>query len=92
MYWGFIFLFLECKCNENGSDLLECGNNGECVCKDGFRGKKCDQCKPNITGESCDKCKTLYFGYPNCQGLFIAIEDFTTFSVCVVYSFDRMWM
>ena len=34
----------ECKCNPDGSTTLECGkNNGDCSCKEGFTGIKCQE-------------------------------------------------
>ena len=36
---------------------MQCNTNGDCTCKNGFTGSKCDECKPN------------YFDYPSCQGL-----------------------
>ena len=33
---------LECKCNPDGSTTLECDSNGDCSCKNGFVGQKCD--------------------------------------------------
>ena len=43
---GFILnviVFLECDCNPDGSTTLECNVlNGDCTCKEGFGGSKCD--------------------------------------------------
>ena len=65
------YRFLECKCNVDGSATLECGNiNGNCSCKEGFTGLKCDECKPNIIGDKCESCKETFFNYPSCQGLY----------------------
>ena len=37
------YLFIsECQCNPDGSTTLECNNNGDCTCKDGYSGTKCD--------------------------------------------------
>ena len=36
---------------------MECDADGDCNCKVGFGGSKCDVCEPN------------FFNYPSCQGL-----------------------
>ena len=61
----------DCNCNPGGSITLECNDNGDCACKNGYAGQKCDKCKPNMTGETCDKCEETFFNYPSCQGLFL---------------------
>ena len=60
---------------------MDCYDTGDCICKDGFdgskcdkckegfTGNKCDECKPNITGHDCNQCKLNYFNYPLCQGM-----------------------
>lgn len=36
---------IDCQCNPHGSVSIECdGLSGECMCKDGIIGKRCDQC------------------------------------------------
>ena len=48
-------IFSDCNCNQAGSENDVCdGNTGECSCKTGFTGNKCDKCYPG------------YFGFPNC--------------------------
>ena len=77
--WSCIFLksqkfcsVSECKCNSKGSTTLECGKiNGNCSCKEGFRGLKCDECIPHVIGDKCDACQPSFFNYPSCQGLSI---------------------
>ena len=32
----------DCKCNPDGSTTLECNENGDCDCKSGYAGQKCD--------------------------------------------------
>ena len=62
----------ECKCNSKGSTTLECGKiNGNCSCKEGFTGLKCDECLPHVIGDKCDACQPSFFNYPSCQGLSI---------------------
>ena len=63
-----LIFFSECKCNPDGSTTLECGKlNGDCSCKEGFTGLKCDECKPNVIGDKCDACQESFFNYPSCQ-------------------------
>ena len=66
-------MFSECKCNPNGSTTMECdGVNGNCICKEGFTGTKCNECKPKITGDKCDTCESTFFDYPSCKGMFVS--------------------
>ena len=67
-------IYLECMCNANGSISLDCDDNGQCLCKDGFTGTKCFDCKPYIIGQACDSCEPFYFNYPNCEGLCTTLE------------------
>ena len=58
----------DCNCNPDGSTTLECGKiNGDCSCKEGFAGLKCDECKPNVVGDKCDTCKPSFYDFPSCQ-------------------------
>ena len=55
-YWNFTRMkdaaFLgceECRCNVNGSERLDCDQtSGECLCKPGVFGKKCDLCPTGL--------------------------------------------
>lgn len=47
---------LPCDCHEKGSEGPCLPNGGECKCKDGFIGPKCDQCVPGHRGSKCLKC------------------------------------
>ena len=53
----FYLFVLDCKCDLNGSTTLQCDVHGDCNCREGFTGSKCDACEPN------------YFNYPSCQGM-----------------------
>lgn len=49
-------LFQDCKCHVAGSLSSKCDQKtGQCECKPGFRGKRC---------EECDK---YYYGLPYCK-------------------------
>ena len=63
-----IFFIADCVCNSNGSTSLECGkNNGQCFCKVGFAGVKCQECRPFVIGDKCDKCEPGFYDYPSCH-------------------------
>lgn len=50
--------FQPCECNDVGSAGNECNvDNGQCVCKPGVTGLKCDKCAPNHYGLDDDGCK-----------------------------------
>lgn len=51
----FWILFLDCDCDLHGavSDICD-KDSGECSCKKGFSGSR------------CDKCVSSYYNYPNC--------------------------
>ena len=52
--------FIECECHQNGS-LADgnCDDAGKCSCKPGFDKDKCNTCAKE------------YFGFPDCQGIFL---------------------
>ena len=48
--------FLVCKCDTSGTLPEVCNKGtGQCLCKEGYDGERCDRCKPG------------YHGYPNCR-------------------------
>ncbi|CAF3518338.1 unnamed protein product [Rotaria socialis] len=50
---------LPCACNSIGSESAQCATNGQCRCKPGVVGDKCDQCAPfhyNFGLNGCTRC------------------------------------
>ncbi|KAI8491278.1 laminin subunit, partial [Branchiostoma belcheri] len=49
-----------CKCNDFGSNSPQCGEGGNCSCRDGVEGNKCDRCMegtyglPDMPCTACD--------------------------------------
>jgi laminin gamma 1 len=46
-------------CNKEGSLHLQCDPFGQCKCKPGVTGQKCDRCLPNhydLTSDGCKLC------------------------------------
>ena len=62
------FSIPECECFPQGSTTFQCDANGDCSCKEGYAGSKCNECLPNVIGDKCDTCKPNFFNYPSCQG------------------------
>ena len=55
--------FSECDCNPEGTTADFCDTEtGQCICKDGFGGSRCDQCAPGFFKNQylpffqCDPC------------------------------------
>ncbi|KAL0965256.1 hypothetical protein UPYG_G00278840 [Umbra pygmaea] len=46
-----------CHCNTMGSVSLQCGAGGECVCRAGVTGDKCDSCQPGFHSLSPGGCR-----------------------------------
>jgi len=44
-----------CDCDELGSTSIDCNRNGQCSCKQGYSGLKCDTCAED------------YYGFPDCK-------------------------
>ncbi|NXX75046.1 LAMC2 protein, partial [Urocolius indicus] len=47
---------LPCRCHPHGSFSPQCDSNGQCSCKPGVMGKKCDQCQPGFEALSEAGC------------------------------------
>ena len=46
-----------CDCNEQGSNSSVCDrDNGQCPCKPGVRGRRCEECQPDHFGFSPEGC------------------------------------
>jgi len=63
--WVVFLLVLSltaCDCNPEGSESLQCGEDGQCPCKDGVHGMKCDQCEENYydLAQGCIRESLLY--------------------------------
>ena len=65
--FGNLSAALGCDCNNEGSDSLQCDDKGECKCKPGFTGLKCDECLPEFEGDKCENCASTFYGYPDCK-------------------------
>ncbi|XP_057682239.1 mucin-2-like isoform X2 [Corythoichthys intestinalis] len=62
---------VECQCDTAGSRSRHCAASGDCQCRDGATGRRCDQCLPGYTrrvGEAgctvnvCDEVRTCQNG------------------------------
>ncbi|NXG63635.1 LAMC2 protein, partial [Hemiprocne comata] len=48
---------LPCRCHPQGSLSPQCDSNGQCSCKPGVMGEKCDQCQPGFVSLSEAGCQ-----------------------------------
>ncbi|RUS73743.1 hypothetical protein EGW08_018504, partial [Elysia chlorotica] len=55
-FWRSGTQCLQCACNPIGSVSLQCDDQGQCRCKPGVGGQRCDQCLPNFYDFGEDGC------------------------------------
>lgn len=48
---------IDCQCHPEGSVSLQCNPDGQCSCKPGVVGDKCDRCAPNHYDLGKNGCK-----------------------------------
>ncbi len=51
-----LFSDSECGCRDPGSQVNDCDEFGQCICKVNFASRMCDRCAPG------------YYKYPDCEG------------------------
>ena len=51
-----------CNCDETGSEDLQCNEDGQCLCKPGVTGQRCERCEDNYYDLSIYGCR---FVFPN---------------------------
>lgn len=54
-----IFAHTACNCNREGSETMQCNHQtGQCQCREGIGGEKCDECARGFTGQApyCQPC------------------------------------
>ena len=52
-------VFLDCECDINGSNGTYCDTDGNCTCKSGYTGKKCDTCLSAFFQDTSGICQGL---------------------------------
>ena len=63
---------LECNCNEEGSEGIECNDDGHC------------KCRCNVIGDKCDTCADNFYGFPLCYGIQYDFKDSQTNKVKLI--------
>ena len=58
MIWTIYFT--ECNCSPNGRTSESCDSSGQCACKQGFDGVKCNKCQSGYEGLKCESCQSGY--------------------------------
>ena len=52
-----------CECNDEGSTVHHCNENGLCSCKENIVGDKCDSCMEGYSNfPDCNECDHGYYG------------------------------
>ena len=54
-------LFLECECDISGSNSTSCDTVGNCTCKSGFTGEKCDTCLSGYFQDTSGICQGIVY-------------------------------
>ena len=68
--------FLDCNCDEQGSNSKQCNSNGQC------------DCKQNVVGTHCNLCPSLETtGFPSCEGIISDHQITLTFLLWQTYCF-----
>ena len=49
-----------CQCDAHGSKKTNCDEKGQCECKTGYTGQKCQECANPFTKGKSGKCKSMY--------------------------------
>ena len=45
---SIVLLFIACECDHpKGAESITCNDDGQCDCKENFKGLKCNECKEN---------------------------------------------
>ena len=85
----YIYIFLACDCDTNGSTGPDCNQDGQCNCKRNVIGKTCSQCAVSVlfdTFERLDNYKVflvLTISTYNLDGLYYNLEGL--WCSCVVF-------
>ena len=60
-----------CECNEEGSTIHHCNEDGKCSCKENVTGDKCGECAAGFTNfPDCNECAAEFYG-EDCTGKYI---------------------
>jgi len=70
-------LCLPCMCSKNGSKSNSCHEDGQCDCKEGVVGEKCDRCNVGYWGFSANGCKSQYSVITDCTNISIMLAPLT---------------
>ena len=59
MFYYYYLFFLDCECDSIGSNRTSCDTDGNCTCKAGFTGEKCDACLPGYFKGTSEICQGI---------------------------------